>query len=214
MFRFSFPLSFSGGGYTSNSFASHMKGRLHTGHSFSNYGSKFRTDHAAAGPKKYHSAMVNSGSSNRLNGHTPWQQKLTVPSSLYKKPSGPQLVSKSYNNSKLKKTREPDNCVGAFSMNQVKLVRCPNCKRTQLIPPTRSHLFVQCCEVYEMTLVQEGTSTMAKAERYQDRLQRNLRLWDFENNRPRSNPHKPMNGMTSKLPKGANKKGRRAVKTY
>ena len=222
MFRFSSHFRMTGGHFASDSFPSHpfaksggLRGRLHTGHHYSNYGSKFRTDHAANGPKKYSSSIVNQGSANRLNGHKPWQKAMSdTPSSLYKKTSAPQLVSKSYNSSRLKKQREPDNHVGAYSMNQVKLVRCLNCRRTRFVPPSQSPMFIQCCEVYEMKLVQEGTSTMAKADNYQDRLARNLRLWDFQNNKPRSNPHKPMNGMTSKLPKGANKKGRRQVKTY
>lgn len=154
---------------------------------------------AASSSKKYHSELTKGPT---LNGAALWRKR--PPPSLAGPSAAPQLVNKTYYHSAKRRRLEPDDRTGTYNLNQVAMLQCPNCHRVRLVPPDRNQAFVSCCEIYEMKPLgtHGGQQTMQKAMNFHDQLLSTSRVWDFNKSRPRSNPHRPMNGMTSKQSKG------------
>ncbi|CAD2222514.1 hypothetical protein AGDE_01247 [Angomonas deanei] len=128
----------------------------------------------------------------RITAFNPWKRR-PGGLNLYGRP---QMVSPSHFRKGYKKAN-PDDPTALLKPSHVILKRCRVCKRTKFIKFSEKDHFHTCCEGQPMKVYTNMRDVM-NAER---RLVDLTRQWDVENDRPRSNPHRPRPKGRSKLSK-------------
>lgn len=114
----------------------------------------------------------------KMVGFQPYQSR---PSGMNSR-KGPQIVGAHYF-----KHKDVDDPTKTSTLNQVIFKTCPACGRSKQFHLSQKNHFHMCCE--GQTMRTRGTMRNA-IEKPRD-IKRMLRKWDFDNNRPWSNPRRP-----------------------
>lgn len=128
----------------------------------------------------------------RLTALNPWKQR---PGGLQLH-GRPQMVNPSYFRGGYRQ-RNPDDPSRLLKPSHVLLKRCPVCKRTKFVSLSTKDHFHTCCEGTVMRMYSDMKSVMG----VEHKLIHLTRQWDFENEKPWCNPHRPRPKGRSKLKK-------------
>eukprot|EP00758_Cryptobia_borreli_P001564 Tbor_TRINITY_DN2346_c0_g1::TRINITY_DN2346_c0_g1_i1::g.200::m.200 len=86
-----------------------------------------------------------------------------------------------------KSNRDPEEVVRTSPLKHTIFKKCKECGRCQAFSIKYKSEFHTCCGTREMSYI----GNMADAISRPGKIRKNMRIWDFENDRPKSNPHKP-----------------------
>ncbi|EPY30052.1 hypothetical protein STCU_01002 [Strigomonas culicis] len=128
----------------------------------------------------------------KVNAFNPWKRR-PGGLNLYGRP---QMVNPAHFRGEHKR-KNPDDPTQLLKTSHIILKRCRVCKRTQFVPLAEKDFYHTCCEGQTMKFYADMRTVLNSEQK----LLAATRQWDFENDRPWSNPHRPRPKGRSKLKK-------------